>query len=326
MTNLSPIRLKILECVVVYYTLTRMQLQDLCMPPGKDVDGRRMRKHLMALRREHLICQTQGQVVFPHRNGAPSPVYFPSRKGCELLAAETGQERFLHACTLTPNWQNLPHWVKIADFRIHLDKAVSRQSEVAVENCLTEWTIANPEEKAPEKRYSLFTLLRESPRLVCAPDASFLVRYQGFLRGVLVEIDRLTSGIKQIAASKTPGFAYMAEHNSHLRLFPGLTPRSPAVGDAEGRRDKKKMPFTVLHVSPTPARRDQVRAAVRPKPWSELWKFAAWSDLTPESLLHDPILRDIDGEAVPLVRRLEETPAGPEGGRMGAAAAPECVL
>lgn len=329
MTNLSPIRLDILRYVVVYYTLTRMQLQDLCMPEGVDQGGRRMRKHLAALRQERLICQTQGQVVFPERNGAPAPVYFPTRKGCELVAAETGEERHLHACCLTPNWQSLLHFCRIADFRILLDRAVALQSDVCVENCLTEWAVANYEEKAPEKRYSLFTLLRESPRLVCAPDASFLVRYRGFLKGVYVEIDRMTSGINQIANSKTPGFAGLAEANGHVRHFPGVAPRTPAAPDAAGRRDKKRMPFTVLHVSPTPARRDQVRKAVSGKPWSELWKFAAWNELTPATLLYESVLRDVDGEAIPLVRRLpqeEAPPVGPEGGLVGAAAAPGGVL
>jgi hypothetical protein len=288
MNPLTPVLISILTAVARYYTLTRMQLEDLCMP-GKSDGGRRMRKHLTALRHEGLINQTQARVVFVERNGAPAPVYYPSRKGCEVLAAELKDESFLATCTLTPTWQHLHHWTRIADFRILLDRACSG-SEVKVEHWLTEWTVANPEEKAPEKRYSLFTLLQETPRLVCAPDASFVLSYRGYRKGVYVEIDRHTSGINQIANSKTPGYAKMAEVRGHVRHFPGVNP---------------EIPFTVLHVSPSSGRRDLVAKAIKGKPGEKLWKFASWDELSTQTALHEPILRDVDGKALPLVRRLE---------------------
>src|SRR3954466_10375149 len=117
MNPLQPILVSILLAVARYYTLTRMQLEDLCRP-GRIDGGRKMRKYLTTLRREGLVNQTEARVVFPERNGAPAPVYFPSRKGCELLAELQKDESFLHVCTLTPNWQHLYHWVRIADLRI----------------------------------------------------------------------------------------------------------------------------------------------------------------------------------------------------------------
>ncbi len=288
MHSLQPILISILVAVARYYTLTRMQIEALALPEQDD-GGRRMRKYLTSLRHDGLINQTEARVVFPERNGAPAPIYYPSRKGCELLAAELKDEGYLSVCTLCPNWQHLFHWIRIADFRILLDASVVLQPEVRAEHCLTEWSIANPEEREPHKRYSLFTLLQETPRLVCAPDASFVLRYRGFLKGVYVEIDRQTSGVNQIANSKTPGYAKLAE----LRLarhFPGVSP---------------EVPFTVLHVSPTSGRRDLVAKAIREKPGARLWKFASWDELTPESVLHEAILRDTDLKPLPLVRRLE---------------------
>lgn len=66
-----------------------------------------------------------------------------------------------------------------------------------------------------------------------------------------------------------------------------------------------EVPFTVLHVSPTSGRRDLVAKSIREKPGARLWKFASWDELTPETLLHEAILRDTDLKALPLVRRLE---------------------
>jgi hypothetical protein len=291
MNPLAPILVSILLAVARYYTLTRIQLDSLCAP-GKSDSGRRMRKHLTALRHAGLINQTNGRVVFPERNGAPAPVYYPSRKGCELLAELLKDECYLHVCTLTPNWQHLYHWVRIADLRILFDRAVALQTEVQMCHWLTEWTIANPEERSPEKRYSLFTLLQETPRLVCAADACCVLSYRGYLKGVYFEIDRATSGINQIANSKTPGYAKMAETRTHARHFPGVA---------------AEIPFTVLHVSPSAARRDLVAKAIKGKPGEKLWKFASWDELRPETALHEEIIRDVDLKALPLVRRLGGT-------------------
>lgn len=291
--NLTPLIIAILQSLGRYRTLTRMQIQRLHMP-DTDPGGRRTRKVLTTMRHDGVVDQTEARVVFPGKNGgAPAPVYTITRKGTELLAAETKDESFLHLCTLKPNWMYLHHWIQIADFRILLDQAVVLQSYVKANNCLTEWMIANPNEKSPENRYTLFTLLQENPRLVNAPDASFVLQVGGFSKGIYIEIDRATSGINQIAASKTPGYAKMAETRKHVRHFPGVNP---------------EIPFTVLHVSPSPGRRDLVAKAIKGKPGDMLWKFASWDELTPATILHEPILRDVDLKAMPLVRR----PEGPK--------------
>jgi hypothetical protein len=291
MNPLTPILVSILLVLARYYTLTRMQIEELCLP-GKSDGGRRVRKLLTTLRHNGLICQTNGRVVFVERNGSPAPVYHITRMGCERLAAELKDDSYINVCTLTPNWQALSHWVRIADLRILFDRAVKLQAEVAMDHWLTEWMVANPDERAPEKRYSLFTLLQETPRLVCAPDASCLISYGGYLKAVYFEIDRQTSGINQIASSKTPGYAKMAELRAHVRHFPGLSP---------------DVPFTVLHVSPSAARRDQVAKAIKGKAGEKLWKFVAWAELTPQTALYDEILRDADLKALPLVRRMGGT-------------------
>lgn len=290
--TVTPRDLSVLAAVARYYTLTRTQLTALCFPD--DAGGRVTRKRLDALVSAGLLNRTRMAVVNPAM-GAPQSVYYPSAKGCEYLAAQDGDARVRSACTRCPDWTHLYHWTQVAELHLRLDRAVALQAEVAVEHWLSEWDVANPDESAPEKRYRLFTLLSESPRLVCAPDAGFVLAARGHRKGMYVELDRMTSGVKQIAASKTKGYEGLAERRLHRRHFPGV------AADA---------PFAVLHVSPTRNRRDQVARAVAEKGGAHLWRFAAWTDWTPEALLHEPILTDCAGKELPLVRRATPPPDG----------------
>src|SRR5205823_11884614 len=128
----------------------------------------------------------------------------------------------------------------------------------------------------PAKRYRLFTEIRKQPRLVCAPDGGFLLSYRRFKKVYYVEIDRGTTGINAIAASKTPGYAEMAKQCLHRRHYP------------ETNFDT----FSVLHVSNSVNRRDALAKAVSPKDEQRLWKFAAWPEITAETLLFGEVIHD----------------------------------
>jgi hypothetical protein len=198
----------------------------------------------------------------------------------------------------------LKHWVQIAEFRIRLDRAIALQKDletaVAVENFLHEWDVANPDEKDADKRYKLFTLLRERPRLVIAPDFCWEFSYVGKYRGFYGELDRSTTGIADISRSKTPGYAFMAEKMGHGRHFP----RSGNI------------PFRVLMVALDANRRDALRKALKGRPGCALWRFVSWEDWVPEKILHAPIIYKCDPEEgqnegengakpEPLVRKVE---------------------
>ena len=281
--------LKILAFNATYYTTTRMMIQEACLPStGKD--GCVARKLLNELFHHGLINKTHMLVTNPD-NGAAAPVYFPSRKGTELLAQELRDDRWLHACTLAPNWQYLHHWCDIAKFHVALDRAVALQQEASVLGFLHEWDVANPGERDPARRYRLFTEISDKPRLVCVPDAAFLLGYCGYKKVYYLEIDRNTSGLRQIAASKTPGYPALADGQLHRRHFP------------ETNVDA----ISVLSVSPTANRRDALQRAIQPKEGARLWKFLAWTDVRPETLLYEPILRDHEGKAIPLLQRVGGT-------------------
>ena len=260
--------IEVIRTIVRYYILNRQQIQRLVFPT--DPNGRVTRRRLQYLVDENLI--NRQKTLFCHPTMTPAPVYFPSRQGCELLCEHFDDERFLATPTQPPIQHHTFHWLAVSDTHIALDEAVAAQELVKLEEWINEWDVVNKDESAPDKRYRLYTLIRESPRLICAPDSAFLLSALGHTKIFYLEQDRATSGIHQIASGKTPGYALLAEQNLQYRHF------QPTV---EG--------FTVLMIAPTDRRRDALRKAIKDKPGAALWKFATAGDLTPEKVLHAPI-------------------------------------
>jgi len=274
----------ILVALVRYYVLNRQQIQRLVFP--NDRNGRITRRRLQILVDEHLINRQNHLFCYP--SATPAPVYFPARKGCELLAEHFEDPRYLVTPTAAPIPHHTFHWLAVSETHIALDEAVRRQQEVAIDGWINEWDVVNKDESRPEKRFRLYTLLQDRPRLVCVPDAAFLASFQGARKVFYLEQDRATSGAQQIANSKTAGYAAMAEKKLHRRHFP------------EATLDQ----FTVLMVAPSPKRRDSLRQAIRAKPAANLWRFVARQDLVPERLLRDAIYYTCDGDQPrPLLRR-----------------------
>jgi hypothetical protein len=275
---------RILDDLVRYFILSRPQIQRLHFP--EDTNGRSTRRRLQMLVDLHLI--NRQHLLYAHpAGGSPASVYFPSRQGCEYLFQKTGDERYLLTPTNAPIPHHINHWVAISETHIALDAALRAQSAIALEGWINEWDICNKEESVPEKRYRLYTLLRDEPKLICAPDAAFLLSMDGHKKVFYIEQDRNTSGVFQVASSKTKGYAVMAELNLHRRHFPQATVDS----------------FTVVMVTPSPKRRDALRTAIKDKPGAHLWRFASATDLTPEAFLFGPAFYPCDGEPCSLIRR-----------------------
>lgn len=270
-----------IKAVCDYYTLTRAMIQ----PIIGMANDRVLRAILQELTVAGLINKTRMQVV-NLAAGNPAPVYFPTRMGAELIAAETGDERYLHVCVKTPDWPHLWHWLGIAEFHVRLDQAVVQCPQVSLLGWYGEWDEVKPTASAPQDRYRIFTLLREKPRLVSAPDAAFALGVGAHSKSYYLELDRATSGIQQIAASKTPGYAAMLAGRQYQRHFTTTTET-----------------FTVLHLSPTPGRRDLLRKAVATKEGATLHWFASSADWTPDKALTEPIFYSTDSdEPRPLIR------------------------
>ena len=273
----------ILLMLVRYYVLNRMQIQRLCFP--SDETGRVTRRRIQVLVDAKMIGKTLMQVVNPQA-GTAAPVYFPSRKGSEFLAEYNNDERFLTTPTQTPQAHHLFHWLAVTETHIALDLAIAAQQDVQLVDWLSEWDVANKDESAPEKRFRIYTLIQDTPRLVCAPDAAFILALGGHSMAYYLEQDRNTSGVNQIAASKTPGYAAMVERQLHRKHFPQVTTEA----------------FRVLMIAPSERRRDALKRVMRGKPGAALWRFASAQDVTPEKLLLSPIWYPCEGEPRPLIK------------------------
>ncbi len=280
----------ILSKIVKYYVLSRPQLQRLCFP--SDQTGRVTRRRLQTLVSQGLIGRHRAQVVYPNSSPAGS-VYYPSPKGIELLAEHTGDDRILLTPTQSPIPHHVAHWLSVGETHISLDLAIAAQERVVLNDFINEWDTVNKEETEPQKRFHLYTLLSESPKLICAPDAAFMltvpVKTEGstarFSKVFYLEEDRATSGALQVAARKCKGYAALAENRFHAKHFPKTNVRA----------------FTVLCVTPNERRREALRKAFVGKVGHELWRFAAGDELMPETILHEPIWHPVVGDARPLI-------------------------
>lgn len=274
----------VLQALVKYYVLNRPQLQQLCFPD--DTSGRTTRRRLQQLVSLQLIARTR-TAPHPFQESTPASVYYPARRGCEVLAEITGDERILLTPTQAPHPYQILHWLAVSDVHLRLDAAVGAQTAVHLASFLNEWDVANKDESQPEKRYRIYTLLREQPRLVCAPDAALLLSTRGHSKVYYLEVDRNTSGVRRIAATKCQGYAVMAHGGLHRRHF------AEATSDA----------FGVILLAPTARRRDALQKALAEQPAAELWRFVSLDDFEPHKILHEPIYHTCDGRVVPLVRQ-----------------------
>lgn len=281
---LTPRDFAVLASIVHYATLTRAQVSRLHF--ASDEDGRTTRKRLQTLLDAKLIARTRMQVVNPAM-GAPAPVYYATREGCAFLAQERGDPRYLAYALATPQWQHLYHWVQVAETHMLLDQAIAQTPGVTVEEWWGEGSVVNPDEADPTKRFRLYTMLRDQPRLVCVPDAAFLLVKDNYRKVFYLEVDRdTTQPAQRVAARKAEGYAELAVRGLHTRHFPAAN-----VGK-----------FNVLIVAPSPQRRDALRAAFAAKKGAELWKFAVMKELTPAQFLAAPVWHPCVGEPLPLLK------------------------
>jgi hypothetical protein len=269
----------ILLALTRYYVLNRTQIQALVFPT--DQQGRVTRRRLQALVDGRYINR-QNAMVYHTEAGPPASVYFPSALGCEFLAGHFDDERYILTPCRSPISHHVQHWLAVSDTHICFDAAIAHQNEAKIDGWLNEWDVANKDEKDPENHYRLYTAVQTTPRVVCVPDAAFLLSMLGHKKIHYIEQDRATSGVEQVANQKYQGYAMMAEKKMHTRHFPEVTIST----------------FSVLMIAPTPARRDLLRKAFRQKTGSSLWRFASVTDLVHTKILYEPIWYACD-DAIP---------------------------
>lgn len=280
----------ILLALVRYYVLNTAQIRALVFPNLPD--GRVARRRLQTLADAHLLNRQNVQVCSV-MNQSPPLVYYPSRGGCEFLARHFDDDKYLLTPTRSPVPHHVQHWLAVTDTHITFDTAVARQEDVQINGWLNEWDVANKQESDFDKHFRLYTLIRHTPKLVCVPDAAFLLVKDGHKKVHYIEQDRATSGAEQVVAQKTTGYAAMDEKGLHKRHFPETTLPS----------------FSVLMITPTSSRRDSLRKAMKDKPSADRWRFVAAGDMRPETLFTAPIFYPCVGEPRSLVKQKEDSGA-----------------
>lgn len=197
-------------------------------------------------------------------------------------------ERYLLTPITAPPAQNLLHVLAVSDVHLIFKAALVNQDVITMPRWVGEYDIVNPDEGNAEKRTKLFTLLREypPPRLVCAPDAAFVLTVHDQHRKVqYVEVSRETSGVRR-EASKALACAELFERRLHLHHF----------------REATVERFNVIFVTLSAKRRDMLVRAFRTRPHADLWRFVSLNELTPDSCIFGAVYHRCHGEPTGLVR------------------------
>jgi hypothetical protein len=290
---LPPRDVRILDAVARYDTLTRDQVRRVLIDLfPRDRDGRVARKRLKVLCDDlGFLNRTGMRVVNPFvAGGVSAPVYYPSAAGMAFLneGRDEGSGRLL-LNTTAPNWVFLYHFAAVAETHITLDAAVTLCPDLRVPEWYGERALLDPKASEPEKKYRLYECVSGDAknRIVCVPDAAFLLERGEHRKVFYLEQDRdTTKSSDRVAASKCGGYAGLLAKQFHLRQFP--------------RANAEK--FTVLMLAPTPRRRDALRASVKKYPGADLWRFASLTDVTAARLLLSAIWFPCEGEPKPLVQ------------------------
>lgn len=280
--QLQPADFQALATVATCYVLTREQVHRICFDPT--INQRSTRKRLLRLKKAGYLTRHAVPVALPNTNGA-APVYYVTKPGCEALASYFDDGRFMATNTRTPRADRLAHWIEINNTRIIIERAISLQDEVKLDDFTTEWEVIN-KDAAKENQFALHTQLCTEPPLSCSPDAAFQLTVRGVKKVFYLEQDRATSSPHQIAARKSKGYAGLIERQLHKTHFPDTT------------LDQ----FSILLVTTSDYRCTETAKAMKKQQRGDLWLYINQKKLTPESFLHEPIVTNHEGEIGPLVK------------------------
>ena len=165
----------------------------------------------------------------------------------------------------------------VVEFHIMFDVAISGQTDVVLEAWFNEGDVINADDPDPANHYRLHTKLSYKPKGSCSPDVAFLLNHKGRRAAFYLEMERGDghggTGSRQLVERKAPGYVEVAERQIYLDHF-----RAAGIDG-----------FHVLLVAPTGQRRDAIRRAFQQKDATvfrtDLWRFAANTDITPDTLL-----------------------------------------
>lgn len=291
--KLTDYDMAVLKAVAAYYLLSASQIHRICFPDNKD--RRTTRRRLARLIEHGYLARSAVNVAFSTGNAGPA--YYSTPKGCEALTVYFDDDAWLATNLKPPRLDRMFHWLDISETHFIVEQAVARAAGVELCGWINEWETINKDDGKSDQ-FVLHTQLREQPPLSCSPDAAFMLDVGGHRFVHYVEVDRGTSGARRVAASKTPGYAELADVQGHRRHFPETT-----FDD-----------FLVLIITVSSNHRDRLRREVAKKKENQpgLWLFIDQHEFTPESALYGDIAWDHQGNVSSLVQKPDGSQAASE--------------
>ena len=279
---LTPRDISILALLAHLSVATAAQIRKQCFP--NDHDGRLTRRRLQMLVAGGLLQKTRMEVVNP-LSGMNAPVYFSARKALEFLSIHFEDASYLSRSSQRPQWQHLCHWVGLSDLHLLIDAAVARETVFTLDTWVNEYDEVRPDATCPEERYRLYTLLTHKPRLVNASDYMFTLTAGEHTKVFFGEAEHGTTHPEKAAAEKSPGYAELSRRRAHRRFCP-----------------KASEKFVVLVTAPDPKWRAHLVKAFSTKQEPDLYRFAALTELTPETFFRGNVWHRCDGRVGPLIK------------------------
>jgi hypothetical protein len=272
--------LQILELLASYYVLKRSTIQEILFPHVKS--ARSVCERLRKLVREGYISVASMEVVL-RGSGNSAPVYHPNKKTAETLAAIHDDSSYERVYCKPPSGRLLFHWLEISQLHYIVDLSIENSEAAKLHAWFNEW---EPINKNAMRQSDLFSLYSEFDKTSCAPDAGFLVENRtGALKSFYLEADRGNDSLKRIVSKKPGGYNRMFELQRHLKHFPASTVPG----------------FSILFVTTTEHRRDElVKSSAQFDP-HRLWKFACRNDINADTFFFGSVWRAADKTAHALI-------------------------
>jgi hypothetical protein len=212
------------------------------------------------------------------RRRIPEMVYWLDRRGAELVASLNGVTLGELGWRKEPRWFQVEHDLALIDFRLDLEQACRSAPQVAIET----WYPESEFHGFPDKVSYTYNDYKFTNRSII-PDSVFILTFQNHRIRYLLEIDRGTEDNPRFLREKIlPGLAYI---------------RSQAYQQRFGHRSGRWLVVTTGE-----HRLKNMLSQAKHGEAQGLFYFTTYNQLSPTSVLFDPIWRRADREdSVPML-------------------------
>jgi hypothetical protein len=204
-------------------------------------------------------------------------IYWLDKQGAQVVASLNGESLYGFSWRKQPRWFQVEHDLAVNDFRLDLEEACREALDITLETWLPESEFWSYPDKV-SYTYQDRTLKRN-----IRPDGYFLLSIPTHEIRYLLEIDRSTEDNPRFFREKIlPGLAYIK-----------TTAYKERFGHGSGRW---------LVVTTGETRLGNMLRQARQANTKGIFYFTTYDQLSPQTILHDPIWRRADREEqVPLV-------------------------